>query len=109
MAQEFISGLTIGVQMSILLLCLTSLTYPKLIHPLWFHTDAKEWDVTKLKELLDDDHLQLILATPISSHPMSDSVCWGFLGNGDFSAKTATWAAHGLDIKNSPSWEYSWI
>ena len=74
-----------------------------------FIIDTKEWDVMKLKELVDDVHLQLILATPIPSHPIPDSDCWGLLGNGDFSTKTATWAAHGLDIKSSPSWEYSWI
>jgi len=74
-----------------------------------FITDANEWDVMKLKELVDDDHLQLILVTPISSNTISDSICWGLSRNGDFSTKVATWAAHDLDIKNSPSWEYSWI
>jgi len=34
-----------------------------------FITDAKEWDVTKLKEVMDDVHLQLILATPIPLIP----------------------------------------
>jgi len=68
-----------------------------------FITDAKEWDVMKLKELVDDVHLQLILARPIPSNPIPDSVCWGLSENEDFSTKTATWAAHGLDIKNSPS------
>jgi len=72
-----------------------------------FITDAKEWDIMKLKELVDDVHLQLILATPIPSNPIPDSVCRGLSGNGDFSTKIATWAAHGLDIKRSLSWEYS--
>jgi len=58
---------------------------------------------------LDDVHLQLILAKPIPSNPIPDSVCWGLSGNGGFSMKTATWAAHGVDIKNTPAWEYSWI
>ena len=58
---------------------------------------------------MDDATLQLILATPIPSNSIPDSVCWGLSGNGDFSTKTATWAAHGLDIKSSPPWEYSWI
>ena len=40
-----------------------------------FITDAKEWDIMKLKELVDDVTLQLILATPILSSPISDSVC----------------------------------
>jgi len=55
-----------------------------------FITAGKEWDVSKLKELLDDASLQLILATSIPSNSISDSVCWGLLGNGDFSTKTAT-------------------
>jgi len=63
----------------------------------------------KLRELVDDVNLQLILATSIPSNPIPDSVCWRLSGNGDFTTKTVTWAAHGLDIKSSPSWEYSWI
>jgi len=47
-----------------------------------FITDAKEWDVMKLKELADDVHLQLILATPIPSNTIHDSVYWGLSGNG---------------------------
>jgi len=73
-----------------------------------FITDAKEWDVMKPKELVDDVHLQLILATHIPSSTIPNSVCWGLSENGDFSTKTATWAAHELDIKNSSSWEYKW-
>ena len=55
-----------------------------------FITDAKEWDIMKLKELVDDVNLQLILATPIPCNPIPDSVCWGLSGNGDFSIKTTT-------------------
>jgi len=40
-----------------------------------FITEAKEWDVMKLKVLIDDVHLQLILATPIPSSTIPDSVC----------------------------------
>jgi len=74
-----------------------------------FITEAQEWDVLKLTELLDDVSLQLILVTPIPSNQIPDSVCWRPSGNRDFSTKTATWAAHGIDLKNSPSWEYGWI
>ena len=63
----------------------------------------------KFKVLVDDVHLQLILTTPIPSSTILDFVCWELLGNGNFSTKTAAWAAHELDIKNSPPWEYSWI
>ena len=60
---------------------------------------TKEWDVLKLKVLVDDTHMQLILATPIPSNPVLDSIWWGLLlGNSEFSTKTATWAAHGLDV-----------
>ena len=58
---------------------------------------------------MDDVHLQLILATPIPYHTIPGSICWGLLRNGNFSTKTATWAAHYLAIKNSLFWEYSWI
>ena len=63
----------------------------------------------ELKELVDDVHLQLILATPIPSNTTPDSVYWRLSENGEFPIKTTTWAAHELDIKNSPSWEYNWI
>jgi len=57
----------------------------------------------KLQELVDDVHLQIILAIPIPSHTIPDFICWGLSGSGNFSTKTATWATHDLDIKNSPS------
>jgi len=34
----------------------------------------------------------LILATPLPTNPFPDLVCWGLLGNSDFSTKMATWA-----------------
>jgi len=57
----------------------------------------------KLKVLVDDVHLQLILVTPIPSNPILDFVCGSLSGNCDFYTKTATWPTHGLDIKNSLS------
>jgi len=68
-----------------------------------FITNAKEWDVMKLKELVDDVHLQLILTARIPFSTIPDSVCWRLSVNGDFSTKTTTWTAYELDIKNSPS------
>ena len=38
-------------------------------------TGAHEWDVTKLKSLVSDPLLQLILATPIPYNDISDSSC----------------------------------
>jgi len=67
-----------------------------------FISPAKEWDTLKLKELVDDVHLQLILATPIPPSSIPDSVCWGLLGTGDFTTKPATWAAHGIDPMTAP-------
>ena len=74
-----------------------------------FITSTKEWDVFKLKQFVDNATLQLILATPLAINSVPDSICWGLSGNGEFSTKTATWAAHGIDLKNSPSWEFKWI
>ena len=59
-----------------------------------FITSAHEWDVTKLKSLVSDPLLQLILATPIPYNDIPDSICWGLSGNGNFSTKSATWLAH---------------
>jgi len=39
-----------------------------------FLTYAKECDVIKIKLLVDDVHMQLILATPIPSHFVHDDV-----------------------------------
>jgi len=74
-----------------------------------FINSAQEWDATKLQNLVSDSILQLILATPIPSNAVPDSIWWGLSGNGNFSTKTATWIAHGLNLTNSPSWEFSWI
>ena len=56
----------------------------------FFITSAHKWDVTKLKSLVSDPLLQLILATPIPYNDIPDSICWGVSGNGDFSTKSAT-------------------
>ena len=69
-----------------------------------FITSAREWDVTKLKGLVSDPLLQLILTTPIPYNNIPNSICWGLSGNGNFSTKSATWLAHGLNLTNSPSW-----
>ena len=62
-----------------------------------FISPTKEWDLPKLRQHVDDDLLQLILATPIPCSPIPNSVCWGLSGNGDFTTKSATWAAHDID------------
>ena len=59
-----------------------------------FISPTKEWDLAKLRQYVDEDILKLILATPIPFNPIPDSVCWGLSGNGLFSTKSATWAAH---------------
>jgi len=74
-----------------------------------FISPTKEWDIAKLQSVVDPLHLSLILATPLPTHPFPDSVCWGLSGNGNFSTKTATSAAHELDFVNKPGWKYNWI
>ena len=64
----------------------------------------KEWDTTQLSLLVDSVQLQWILATPIPVNSIPGSVCWGLSGNGQFFTKSATWAAHGLDLANPPVW-----
>jgi len=68
-----------------------------------FITNDHEWDVPKLKGLVSEPFLQLILATPIPYNDITDSICWDLSGNGNFSTKSATWLAHGLNLTNSPS------
>jgi len=74
-----------------------------------FIKDNKEWNIDTLQPLLDQVCLQLILAVPIPFNPISESVCWGLFGNGEFSIKSATWAAHGENLGNPLVWEYNWI
>ena len=57
--------------------------------------------------LVDPVHLQLILATPLPTNSFRDWVCSGLSGNGEFSTKTATWAAHRLDLVHKPVREYN--
>ena len=71
-----------------------------------FISPTKDWNLPKLRQYMDNDLLKLILATPIPSSSIPDSVCWGFSGSGNFSIKAATWAAHGIDPVKTPSWEF---
>ena len=57
--------------------------------------------------LVDSVHLQLILATPLPTNSFRDWVCSGLSGNDEFSTKTATWAAHRLDLIHKPVREYN--
>ena len=63
----------------------------------------------KLRGLVDTNSLQLILATPIPSNQLPDSICWGLSSTDNFSSKSATWLAHGLDLTTATPWEFSWI
>ena len=74
-----------------------------------FISDTNEWDIMKLRLLVNEDPLQLILAILIPSNPILDSICWGFLGNGNFPTQSTTWATHRFDLKSSHPWEYNWI
>ena len=81
-------------------------TFLKISH---FISITKEWDIVKLNSVVDLVHLQLIIATPLPTNPFPDSVCWGLSGNGNFFTKTATWAAHGLDLIHRLVWKYNWL
>jgi len=63
-----------------------------------FITAIEEWDTAQLSLLVDSVHLQWILATPIPVNSIPDSVCWELSENIQFFTKSATWAAHGLDL-----------
>jgi len=80
----------------------TSLTVAQMI------TNAKEWDTTKLKGLVHDLRLQLIkvISTPsIHSSTPSTKVYQEMVSL----PAIHSMGAQGLDVKYSPSWEFSWI
>jgi len=66
-----------------------------------FISPDEEWDMAKLLAPVTPQCLQAILATPIPANQIPDSICWVLSGSGEFSTKTATWAAHGLDLQQS--------
>ena len=51
---------------------------------------SKEWDTAKLQGLVNHSCIQAILATPIPSNPIPDSICWGLTRSGEFTTKSAT-------------------
>ena len=53
-----------------------------------FISPTKEWDIVKLKSMVDPVHLSLILATPLPTNPFPNSICWGLSSNGNFTTKT---------------------
>ena len=63
-----------------------------------FILPSTTWDIVRLQQLVRHTCLQAILATPIPSNPTPDSICWGLSASVEFSTKSATRAAHGLDL-----------
>ena len=74
-----------------------------------FILPSKAWDIVSLQQLVIHTCLQAMLATPIPYNPIPDSICWGLSRSGDFSTKSATWVAHGLDLRKSHFWEFRCI
>ena len=69
-----------------------------------------QWDLFKLNLTLQ--HHQIIqkivgIALPITK--IEDSFCWGLNRSGSFSAKSATWLAHGKRVSEQQPWEFKWI
>jgi len=74
-----------------------------------FILPTKEWDIVKLKGLVTNSYIQAILATQIPSNSIPDSICWGLSRSGEFTTKSTTWPAHGLELRQPQSWKFSWI
>ena len=74
-----------------------------------FITPEKQWDTTKLRNYLSLDLIQSIQSIPLPYTDVADSFCWGYTGSGEFSTKSATWAAHDNIGRNQPTWQFKWI
>jgi len=59
-----------------------------------FIPPSKECDLVKLQGLVMNSCIQVILATPIPSNSIPDSICWGLSGSGEFTTKSTIWAGH---------------
>ena len=58
---------------------------------------------------MQENIVQKIIAIPIPLSTVTDYFCWGPMGSGEFSTKTATWMAHNTFHLNDPEWMYNWI
>ena len=62
-----------------------------------FITPSCNWDINKIRSLVSQEDVILkILGIPLSQFETEGSFLWGLTSSGQFSTKTATWAAHSI-------------
>jgi len=72
-------------------------------------TQQSQWDISRLKIVLNSHPIiQKIQGIAIPMHETKDSFCWGLNSSGDFSTKSATWMAHGIQSHETSKCSYKW-
>ena len=75
-----------------------------------FITRDKNWDLPKLRIVLDNDLIiQKLLGIPIRIFEKQDTFCWGLTGSGSFNTRSATWTAHNSVDPRDAAWSFKWI
>ena len=55
--------------------------------------ESKEWDARILAQYVDQEDIQLIMSLAISPTLRSDSFCWSYTKNGQYTVKSGYWVA----------------
>ena len=75
---------------------MTSLTWPK-AKVETFITSDRRWNLDLLKLILNDHTIiSRIIGVPIPVGEVEDSMSWGLNSSGEFTMKSTTWHAHGI-------------
>ena len=59
-----------------------------------FISHEKTWDISKVSQVLPISLVRVVSAVSIPLENIPDSFCWGLMGSGELSTKSATWMAH---------------
>ena len=73
-------------------------------------TQQSQWDISRLKIVLNSHPIvQKIQDIPIPIRETEDSFCWELNSSGDFSIKSTTWIAYGIQSHETSKWSYNWM
>lgn len=62
----------------------------------FINQESKEWDVGLLEDYVHPDDIPLIRSMAISSNHRSETFCWNYTRNGQYTVKSGYWVAHNL-------------
>jgi len=64
-----------------------------------------------LLKIILNDHpiISRVVGIPLLVSEMEDSINWGLSRSGEFTMKSATWPAHGIQHSMDAPWPYLWI